>query len=90
MLTKDSFPLTYLFLYYQTLENTENYLYTRFSIETNGALVKVTFCSLNSHYVIIQNVIIQKKMFNGRNFYILEDDTKTVGFVWSSPPTHTE
>ena len=37
MLTKDSFPLTHLFLCYQTLENTENYLYTRFSIETNGA-----------------------------------------------------
>ena len=40
MLTKDSFPLTYLFLCYQTLENTENYLYTRFSIETNRALKK--------------------------------------------------
>ena len=38
MLTKDSFPLTYLFLCYQTLKNTKNYLYTRFSIETNGAL----------------------------------------------------
>ena len=38
MLTKDNFLLTYIFLYYQTLENTENYLYTRFSIETNGAL----------------------------------------------------
>ena len=39
MLTKDSFPLTHLFLCYQTLENMKNYLYTRFSIETNGALV---------------------------------------------------
>ena len=38
MLTKDSFPLTHLFLYYQTLENTENYLYTKFFIETNGAV----------------------------------------------------
>ena len=37
MLTKDSFPLTHLFLYYQTLKNTKNYLYTKFSIETNGA-----------------------------------------------------
>ena len=39
MLTKDSFPLTHLFLCYQTMENTENYLYTRFSIETNRALL---------------------------------------------------
>ena len=38
MLTKNSFLLTHLFLCYQTLENTKNYLYTRFSIETNGAL----------------------------------------------------
>ena len=37
MLIKDNFSLTHLFLCYQTLENTENYLYTRFSIETNGA-----------------------------------------------------
>ena len=37
MLTKDSFLLTHLFLCYQTLKNMENYLYTRFSIETNGA-----------------------------------------------------
>ena len=37
MLTKDSFPLTHLFLCYQTLENMENYLYTRFSIDTYGA-----------------------------------------------------
>ena len=38
MLTKYSFPLTYLFLCYQTPKNMENYLYTRFFIETNGAL----------------------------------------------------
>ena len=31
--------LIFFFLCYQTLENTENYLYTRFSIETNGALL---------------------------------------------------
>ena len=37
MLTKDSFPFIHLFLYYQTLENKENNLYTRFSIKTNGA-----------------------------------------------------
>ena len=37
MLTKYSFPLTYyyFFLYYQILKNTKNYLYIRFSIETN-------------------------------------------------------
>ena len=40
MLTKDSFLLTHLFLCYQTLKNTENYLYTMFSIETNGAVVE--------------------------------------------------
>ena len=40
MFTKYSFPLTHLFLCYQTLENTENYLYRRFSIKTNGA----TYC----------------------------------------------
>ena len=40
MLTKDSFPWTYIFLCYQTLENKDNYLYTRFSIETNGALME--------------------------------------------------
>ena len=39
MLTKDSFHFTHIFLYYQILENKENYLYTRFSIETNGALL---------------------------------------------------
>ena len=39
-LTKDSFPLiNFFFLYYQTLENVENYLYKRFSNETNRAFV---------------------------------------------------
>ena len=37
LLTKDCFPLTFFFLCYQTLEN--NYLYRRFSSETNRALV---------------------------------------------------
>ena len=37
MLTKNSFPLTHIFLYYQTLENTKNYLYTKFSFEINEA-----------------------------------------------------
>ena len=37
-MTKDSFPLTRFFLCYQTLENVENYLYRRFSNETNRAL----------------------------------------------------
>ena len=36
-LTKDSFSLTNIFLYYQILENVENYLYRRFSSETNRA-----------------------------------------------------
>ena len=34
MLTKDSFPLTHIFLCYQTLKNIENRLLTKFSIET--------------------------------------------------------
>ena len=33
MLTKDNIPLTNFFLCYQTLENTKNYFYTRFSID---------------------------------------------------------
>ena len=37
-LTKDSFPLTKLFLCYQTMENVENYPYRKFSSETNRAL----------------------------------------------------
>ena len=37
-LTKDSFPLTKFFLYYQILENMENYFYRRFSSEINKAL----------------------------------------------------
>ena len=39
MLTKNSLSFTRLFLYYQTLENRENNLYTKFSIETNRAIV---------------------------------------------------
>ena len=39
MLTKDSFPLTHIFLCNQTVENIKkkNYLYTMFSIKTNEA-----------------------------------------------------
>ena len=37
MLTKNNFPLTHGFLCYQTLENTKNYLYTKFSFEINEA-----------------------------------------------------
>ena len=38
ILTKNIFFFTHFFLYYQTLKNTEDYLYTRFSIETNRAI----------------------------------------------------
>ena len=38
-LTKDSFPLTNYFLCYQILENMKNYLYRRFSNETNRAYI---------------------------------------------------
>ena len=38
MLIKDSFPLTHLFLCYQTLKNMKNYLYITFSFKTNKAL----------------------------------------------------
>ena len=30
MLTKNNFPLTYLFLYFQMRKNMKNYIYTRF------------------------------------------------------------
>lgn len=36
-MTKNSFILTHIFLCYQKLKNKENYFYTRFYIETNGA-----------------------------------------------------
>ena len=39
-LTKNSFPLTNFFLCYQTLKNVENYLYRKFSNETNRALLE--------------------------------------------------
>ena len=42
LLTKNSFPLTNLFLYYQTLENVENYLYRRFSNKTNRVFTQKT------------------------------------------------
>ena len=43
-LTKDSFPLTNIFLHYQTLENVENYLSRRFSSETNKARMSNRAC----------------------------------------------
>ena len=44
MLTKNNFSLThFFFLFNQTLENTKNYLCTRFLIETNVALVNLYF-----------------------------------------------
>ena len=42
MLTKDSFHLTHIFLYYQILENKENYLYTRFSLKQTETQYKET------------------------------------------------
>ena len=60
MLTKDSFLLTHLFLCYQTLENMENYLYTRFSIETNGVrinIVELFHCLLSNQTV---NALIEQ------------------------------
>ena len=42
MLTKDSFHLTHIFLYYQILENKENYLYTRFSLKQMETQYKET------------------------------------------------
>ena len=43
-LTEDSFPLTNIFLHYQTLENVENYLSRRFSSETNKARMSNRAC----------------------------------------------
>ena len=53
MLTKDSFPLTHLFLCYQTLENTENYLYIRFFIETNRERSKTMFLKIIIEYIYV-------------------------------------
>ena len=39
MLIKNNFPLTHFFWYYQTLKNTKNYFYIKFSIETNKASI---------------------------------------------------
>ena len=56
MLIKDSFPFTHLFLCYQTMENTENYLYTRFSIETNEVFM--------SHYLLKSFIYAMLNSFN--------------------------
>ena len=56
-LTKNSFPLTSFFLCYQTLENVKNYLYRRFSDETNraGVVIEDIHC---------QAVVFQSSVFN--------------------------
>ena len=48
-LTKDSFPLTNYFLCYQILDNMKNYLYRKFSSETNSVsyVIKVHQSSFN-------------------------------------------
>ena len=51
-LTKDSFPLANIFLYYQTLKNMENYFYRKLSNETNRTLI---FLCL-SHLIILRKV----------------------------------
>ena len=56
MLIKDSFPFTHLFLCYQTMENTENYLYTRFSIETNEVFM--------SHYLLKSFIYAMLNSYN--------------------------
>ena len=53
MLTKYSFPLTHLFLCYQTPKNMENYLYTRFFIKKNGALGILRFSILGEFIKIL-------------------------------------
>ena len=56
-LTKNSFPLTSFFWCYQTLENVKNYLYRRFSDETNraGVVIEDIHC---------QAVVFQSSVFN--------------------------
>ena len=52
LLTKDSFPLAHFFWCYKTLENVENYLYTRFSIEIN---------EVNNMWILISKIYLQAK-----------------------------
>ena len=54
MFIKYSFPLTHLFLCYQTLENMENYLYTRFSIETNGKCIIYSLYFIKDNYSFLK------------------------------------
>ena len=58
MLTKDSFLLTHIFLCYQTLENTENYIYTRFFIETNRALASGEIRNPEEEKYLFKNLAI--------------------------------
>ena len=58
MLTKDSFLLIHLFLCYQTLENTENYIYTRFFIETNRALASGEIRNPEEEKYLFKNLAI--------------------------------
>ena len=76
MLTKNSFPLTNIFLCYQTLKNKENYLYTRFSIKTNKA-------SSLRDYVKKFNFITQKKKKNVKKFNLDCTNSKE-NFVFAS------
>ena len=70
LLTKDSFPLTSFFLCYQTLENVENYLYRRFSSETNRALNWNLELIGNSSTILLGNPMkIKKNPFCSRNYY---------------------
>jgi len=57
MLTKDSFLLTNIFWCYQIIENTENYIYIRFSIKTNRTIItsihpKTQAYEFGSNYVL--------------------------------------
>ena len=71
MLTKDSFSLTHFFNATKILKNTENYLYTIFSIKTNGVLVE--------YFVVISlNIVFSL----GR--YIVNHTPKIHSCVWGS------
>ena len=62
MLTNDSFSLTHFFLSYQTLENTENYIFTRFSIKTNGTLMFLNLSISKENDLIICHHLILDSM----------------------------
>ena len=54
---KQSLKISHIFFFFflnnQTLENTENYLYMRFSIETNGALMFLNLSISRENNLII-------------------------------------